>query len=26
MIALSKLEDPVGSLHKLLRTAVRRAT
>ena len=26
MIALSKLEDPVGTLHKLLRTAPRRAT
>jgi knotted carbamoyltransferase YgeW len=25
MVALSKLEDPVGSLHKLLRTAARRA-
>jgi len=25
MIALSKLEDPVGTLHKLLRTAARRA-
>jgi knotted carbamoyltransferase YgeW len=25
MILLSKLEDPVGTLHKLLRTAVRRA-
>jgi knotted carbamoyltransferase YgeW len=25
MIALAKLEDPVGTLHKLLRTAVRRA-
>jgi knotted carbamoyltransferase YgeW len=25
MVALSKLEDPVGTLHKLLRTAARRA-
>jgi hypothetical protein len=25
MIALSKLEDPVSTLHKLLRTAARRA-